>query len=222
MRMETVSRVFHRGVEKIKNAMLPCISVFLGGSVLCGCVTTHASAPLAPPPPQVAYQEGYDGTLMTAVFFAESSPQYAYNFTPPVAVGQGVEAALYAPRPELAGLPAGLGYERERVALSAGAAEHDCSISDRFDRGEVLAYEWDRSRLGLNVDGINMDGDGEQAVKVSYTMRLQPEKSPEQRCRYPSAWQGMAGSAYNELVKREDNTVWDQLKQARRSFENMF
>lgn len=224
--METVSRVFHRGVEKVKNASTPFILIFLGLPVLCGCVTTHASAPLVAPPPQVADRpdQAYDGTLMTAVFFAESAPHYVHNYAPQAPVQeQGAAMPLGATaRPELAGLPPGLGYERERVALSANAAEPDCSIGDRFDRGQVLAYEWDRSRLGLDVDGINMDSDGEQAVRVSYTLRLQPEKTEDQRCRYPSAWQGLAGSAYNELVKRDQNTVWDQIKQARRSFENMF
>lgn len=225
--METVSRLFHRGVEKIKNATIPFILIILSGPVLCGCVTTHASAPLVPPPPQLMErpEAAHDGTLMMAVFFAESAPHYVHNFVPQQAPvqeqGAGIPLGAVA-RPELAGLPQGLGYERERVALSAGAAEPNCSLGDRFDRGEVLAYEWDRSRLGVNVDGVNMDGDGEQAVRVSYTMRLQPGKTEDQRCRYPSAWQGIAGSAYNELVKRDQNTVWDQLRQIRKDVQNMF
>lgn len=225
MRMETVSRLFHRGVEKIKNATIPFILIVLTGPVLCGCVTTHASAPLVPPPPQVVDRtdERHDGSLMMAVFFAEYTPHYAHNFVPPAAEQEaGIPLGAVA-RPELAGLPQGLGYERERVVLSAKAAEQNCSIGDRFDRGEVIAYEWDRSRLGVDVDGVSMGGGSDDdAVRLTYTLRLQPEKSDQQRCRYASAWQGIAGSAYNELVKRDQNTVWDQLRQIRKDVQNMF
>lgn len=226
MKMEAISKVFHQGASKVRNALTPLFLLFICGPVLSGCVTTgHTSAPLVPPPPVVAAQEqpqaGHDGSLVMAVYYAEVEQNERYNFAP-VTTGQGQEYAIASAGPDLAGMLNELGYERENVALSPGALAYNCEMKDRFDRKEVLAYEWDRSRLGLDLDGINTDGDGGRAVRVNYTLRLQPEKTSEQRCRYPSAWQGMAGSAYNELMLRESDTVWQHLRQIRKTVQDRF
>lgn len=222
--MKTNDTVFHQGVEKVKNALIPCILVFLCIPVLSGCGTArYASAPLAPPPPvETALSERqFESAFLEAVYTAEREQTRNYHQPSPAPSVYGPDSMAVL-RPELAGLPADLGYERERLSLSTNAAEGDCSLGDRFDRGELLAYEWDRSRLGLDVDGINMKGGDNQAVKLNYTLRLQPEKTQKQRCRYPSAWQGLAGSAYNELMLRKENTVWQQLRQIRKDVQDRF
>lgn len=86
-----------------------------------------------------------------------------------------------------------------------------CRTKDRFDRAALLAYEWDRSRLSFDVDGVNMSGDN-AGFLVEYKLRFQPEKTKKQRCRYDSQWQGLLGSGYNELMLREDDRVHERVR----------
>ena len=95
-----------------------------------------------------------------------------------------------------------------------------CGFKDRFDRKAILAYEWERSRLALDVDGLSFGGSDDQAIKIQYTLRLQPEKSKEQRCRFNSPWQGLIGSGYNELFVREQDTVYEELREMRAKLKN--
>jgi hypothetical protein len=103
-----------------------------------------------------------------------------------------------------------LGYSASEPAIPAG-----CSIKDRFDRKAVLAYNFDdkQSRLALH---LNADADwGEvevEKVMVKYTYKLQPIPHRKDACKYPSGFQGIIGSGYNEFFRREKNTVWDQLR----------
>lgn len=203
-------RVNHLGVKKILNAgrsfviliSLPCLSA---------CVTTKASAPLVGPPPLVsatAY-EAQGAVPVSAAYFAEQPQVYD------LAAQSGFEGSPALQAAALQGLDApGAKIPRFEEAKPVKT----CSLGDRFDRGEVIAYEWDRSRLGVDVDGLNMGGGSEDAVKLQYTLRLQHERSSAQACRYPSAWQGIAGSVYNELFLREEDTVWQELRAMRRDF----
>ena len=80
--------------------------------------------------------------------------------------------------------------------------------------------------MSVDVDGVSFGGSGERAMRVEYKLRLQPEKTKKQKCRYSSQWQGLVGSGYNELIVRESDTVWDEVKNLRREVtqyvENVF
>lgn len=104
-------------------------------------------------------------------------------------------------------------------AFEGAAYQSGCSIGDRFDNDMTLAYDFDdgQSRLGLDVDidglGISDIGNVEVTqIRVEFRYRFQPERPRKERCRYPSAFQGLVGSAYNEMFRREENTVWNELE----------
>lgn len=103
----------------------------------------------------------------------------------------------------------------QRMAMRKKTEEKECRLKDRFDRKALLAYEWSRSRVALDVDGFNVGWDGVsefESVKLEYRLRLQPEQTPREKCRYESRWQGALGSGYNEFFRREDGAVWQELK----------
>lgn len=203
-------RVFHLGVKAILNAG-PLFFILFSAPFLSACVMTKASTPLVPPPPTVSYQDSETGGVSAAAAFFAEEPQ-VYDLAADSGFADGAPALQAV---ALQGLDAP-GAEVPRFEESKPVKT--CSLGDRFDRGEVIAYEWDRSRLGVDVDGLNMGGGGMDAVKLQYTLRLQHERSSEQACRYPSAWQGIAGSAYNELFLRQEDTVWQELRAMRRNF----
>lgn len=91
----------------------------------------------------------------------------------------------------------------------------NCSIKDRIDRDALIAYEWSRNRLSMDVDGMS---GGDTGMMLTYKIRLQPEKTKAQKCRYGSKWQGMIGSGYNELMVRDDDTLQDHFGKMRREF----
>ena len=111
----------------------------------------------------------------------------------------------------------------KRLALSKSEPDKGgCRLKDRFDRKALIAYEWSRNRLALDMDGggIGLAGVKKvQGVHVDYTLHFQPEKTKAQRCRYHSSWQGMIGSGYNELFVRDKDTVWQQLRAMRKDAE---
>jgi hypothetical protein len=88
----------------------------------------------------------------------------------------------------------------------------NCRFQDRFDRTELIAYQWDgRNRLGVDVEGVGF-GDSVEGVKLQYTLKLQNHQNRKEKCRYDSQWQGLIGSSYNEFFLRKENTVWQQLE----------
>ena len=98
----------------------------------------------------------------------------------------------------------------------SGAAS--CRLQDRFDRREVIAYNFadGQSRLGLKlgVDGFSLSDAGRFSVteaKLTFRYRFEPLKKGREKCLYESPWQGLAGSGYNELVQREEHTVYEAL-----------
>lgn len=109
-----------------------------------------------------------------------------------------------------AGRLSGPEYKATLSARSQNAAR--CSIKDRFDRDEVLAYTWGDNRLGMDVDGLSFSNFEMEQVKLQYSLKLQPYKSRKERCRYPSQWQGLVGTGYNEMFVRETDTVWQELE----------
>ncbi len=111
-----------------------------------------------------------------------------------------------------AGMSGQEGFHPEtKTALRAEQTSKKCSIKDRIDRDDLIAYQWGRSRLGVDVDGINMSSTELESIKFQYTLRLQAHKTRKEKCRYESGWQGMIGSGYNEMFIRQDDTIWDQI-----------
>jgi hypothetical protein len=88
-----------------------------------------------------------------------------------------------------------------------------CGIKDRFDRSALwsLASKDGQKKLALDVDtsGTKIEG-----AMLRYSLKFQPGKNTKKKehCLYPSQVQGLAPSAYRELVKRKSNTVWQHLK----------
>ena len=193
---------------------------FLKYSFLCvstlsisGCITSDPSAPLAPSP------EKFFSTHNNDFANAKKTDADVHGDDEEV-VAQNIHLS-----PMLQNLMAqGLVHNSSVMASgevdgasvslkSAGESSYKCRWKDRLDRKAVLAYEWDRSRLSMDVDGVNLSGDGEYGVRVAYRLRFQPEKPPKERCRYNAAWQGMIGSGYHEFFVREKDTVWQAIKQ---------
>lgn len=99
---------------------------------------------------------------------------------------------------------------------AAAAVPADCSLGDRFDRTNALAYDFGggQSRMGLSLRGVGLKTltDFEmESVTLQFRYRLQPIPGRKEKCRYRSGWQGLGGSAYNELFRRENDTVWRAL-----------
>ncbi len=94
-----------------------------------------------------------------------------------------------------------------------------CGIKDRFDRSSFLSFssEDGKRKLALNLDtgGMNIDG-----VELRYTMKLgkTATKTKKERCLYPAQVQGLAPSAYRELIKRKSDTVWQRVKALKNDF----
>ena len=157
---------------------------------LSGCLTTENSAPLALSPP-------VEGNMLLSQN-DDNSYQPHYFAQPNIAD----EMVMNAQAGE------------QVVALkSNSAAGGRCSFKDRFDRKAVLAYEWDRSRLALDVEGVDpMGGGNDKGFRLEYKLRFQSEKTKKQLCRYKSSWQGLFGSSYNEFFVREDDTAVEEVK----------
>ena len=151
---------------------------------LSGCSTTEKPKPLAPDPPAVN----------TLLFSQQSQILYQpYYFAAP-------------PQEEV--------NEQKTIPpiiksdASKSADQRDCSFKEKLDRKYLLAYEWGRSKLSMDIDGINMKPSSEKALRIEYKIRFQPEKTKKQLCRYPSNWQGLIGSSYNEFIIQKKKIPW--------------
>jgi len=162
--------------------------------VLGGCIATTGSASLAPRPPAFDLNAPREGITTVSV-----RP----------AAAMGTETA----QDSLDGNVVAALEEQKRVP-------GHCKVKDRFDRKELLAFEWGRNRLGFDVDGIGYDSVNIEQVQVQYRLRFQDYKTKKERCRYASAFQGLIGSGYNELVARENDTVWQELRDMRGEVED--
>lgn len=108
-----------------------------------------------------------------------------------------------------------------KLGLSEDAAKAlGCNIGDRFDRGAALAYNFDdrQSRLALHMslEGPSLSDPGRlqlNSVMVRYTHKFsKPPQSKREKCRFQSNFQGVLGSAYNELFVRNNYTVWKEIR----------
>ncbi len=165
---------------------------------LSGCVTSKKTAPLAPIPPVASHDflEYSDFPLYAAHYF--SAPQ-AYD-----SLGESEETQVNQ----------SLAVEGQGEGGHKLAVRKRCSIKDRFDRDALVAFEWNRSRMSFDVDGVG-GGSGDSGMRLEYKIRLQPEKSEKQKCRYNAKWQGLLGSGYNELMLRKEDTVWSKIREKR-------
>ncbi len=163
---------------------------------LTGCVTSE-SASLAPHPPRFNPYAPREAITEMAIEPASGS---ASGMEQQIASDEDID---------------------ETLALSQETVPEGCNVKDRFDRKAVLAYEWGgRNRVGFDVDGIGFDSLDVEQVKVQYRLRFQEYKTKKERCRYTSNWQGMIGSGYNELIERENDTVWQELKVIQKDAKN--
>ncbi len=108
------------------------------------------------------------------------------------------------------GMPVEGQLPESAAALSAGEKNKGCRVKDRLDRKASLSYQWGDNRLEFKLRGdVGLSGAEFKGVKFYYRLALQPKKDKKAHCRYDSRWQGVAGSLYNELFLREENTLYD-------------
>lgn len=187
-----------KGQERLYRLFLVTV---LSSLTLPGCVTSDTSAPLAPKPPEINITSIEDPRVQPH-YFAD-----AVVADPVVTVGVQADDVGFEKRTDVV-----IPTTDQGIAVT----EDKCRIQDRFDRKAVLAYEWGYERLGLDVDGIGLDSSSESGVRIEYTMNLQRKKNNKQKCRYSSKWQGLIGSGYNEMFVRQDDTVWEDIKDMRK------
>lgn len=101
--------------------------------------------------------------------------------------------------------------KEERYSMYTKSARERCSLKARFDTGETVAYQWDgNKRLGLDLD---TRGPSVTRAYLRFKMAFNPGKRDKpDKCLYQSNWQGLVGSGYNELFRRNDNTVWQEIR----------
>lgn len=168
-----------------KKSWISLLSLF----VLTACVTEKGSAP----PPSFHLEAKEAGT------------RYAQNMNAEAL--QAIEPAAGAPKIE--NYRAYHAYQPyTATAAMGGDNKNDCALAERFDHQALLAYQWGRNRVGLNVDRVSIDGgevigsDLAEEVKMTYRIKLQNKKGRAEKCRYNSSWQGVIGSSYNEFYLR--------------------
>lgn len=104
------------------------------------------------------------------------------------------------------------------ASLNEDSATEHCRLKDRFDRKELIAYNFadGQSRLGLKmgVDGFSLSDAGNfsfEEIELRFRYRLQKYKKKHERCLYNSSWQGLVGSGYNEFYGREEKIIYREL-----------
>jgi hypothetical protein len=105
--------------------------------------------------------------------------------------------------------PTALGFSANNPPIPG-----DCSVKDRFDTTSALSFlsEDGRKELALNVrtSGTSVNA---AMLRFRYQFDDAPRKTKGRaECRFPSRVQGLVGSAYHELIVRDQNTVWHQFK----------
>lgn len=178
---------------------------------LAGCSSpSEKQYSLAPPPPAfdpyAPVQENFGPPVPAMMAFANSSGV----MSPAVGIyGSGLESEESWPS-----------VDGEKNTLKSAPKEKACSIRDRFDRDALVAYQWGRNRIALDIDGLNWQSRQLEEIKLEYKLRLQDYKTRKEKCRYESGWQGMIGSGYNELFLRDKDTVYDQIKKIRNDVDD--
>ena len=170
---------------------------------LSGCMTSGTSLPLAPSPPDRSHSISYTDSSKDGHVSQEGGVDVAFlpDYSESVSSITSIRVA--------------------EMDVSANLSENNsykCRMKDRFDRKAVLAYEWDRSRLSMDVDGVNMSDMGsDMAIRIEYKLRIHPEKPKKAKCRAGAKWQGLIGTGYHELFVREEDTVWGKVRDIRKN-----
>lgn len=108
-----------------------------------------------------------------------------------------------------------------KLGLSEDASKAlGCKFTDRFDTGSFASYRFSDQQsllsLHLSMDGPSLSDPSRlqlNSVMLRYTHKFsKPPQSRRDRCRFPSNFQGFAGSTYNELFVRDNYPVWKELK----------
>lgn len=189
------------GQKRINPVLLAAIAL-----AMAGCAHSDESqAALAPPPPT------FDVSAAHETF----EPQQLRAFT-----GQPIPFPSHIKLSEGVTPVEDSYYAGTKASLKTEQSSKKCSVKDRIDRDDLIAYQWGRNRLGLDVDGINMRSTELEGFKLQYTLRLQPHKTRKEKCRYESGWQGMIGSGYNEMFLRQEDTIWMQLDKIKNDAED--
>ncbi len=162
-------------------------------SMLSACATDPSLHTMAPPPP-----------VTRDASFPVPKSGLVLSVPPHYAVEKRNTNPLSSPLQDAA-------YEVALNSKNKGGGK--CRIKDRFDRKMLLAYEFDddQSRLGFDVDGVGFDNMNIEQVRFEFNYKFSPGKTKKQKCRYRSSFQGIAGSAYNELFIRDKDTIWTEL-----------
>ena len=195
--MVEVGHVCHKQNKFLKLSSLA--SSLLVVMLSTACSETTRSASLAPRPPM-------------------SYPVLIQNSQDPVHNADALSAIETAS-----------GFSAQRTSGAAlpvrDAQPKGCRIQDRFDRRYALAYQWGqngRNQVGMDVDGVGFDRVGFDGLKIEYTLHFQAPEKKKRRCRYQSSWQGLVGTSYNEVFKREHDTVWGDLRRLEDDVEARF
>lgn len=196
------------------------IAVFCAVIALSACVSDDA-----PSRPKLAYTPSYanEGFKMARAPLREQNTQHAAMTVASLSMETMTPEQFGAMEPA-----AGQGFVHEdsypqepaashRTALDKNDLPAGCSLGDRFDRTETIAYQWGQNRIGFTHDA---DGADVKGGFLRYKLKFQPHQTSKERCKYKSSWQGLVGSAYNELYLRESNTVWQDLKSLRADGES--
>lgn len=212
--MNTSTRFTRTNRSFFTRQFLPLPVLLYGLLVFTGCSTSNNSQTLAPPPP--------DYVLLQSEKMANSKDLSVRQ----ISMIEPAAGEVYQILPSHVSMlypaygPDGVRVVgSEKAALAREASNPNCRVKDRFDRKSVIAYQWGRNRVGLHVKGLNMDGADIEQMKLEYKLQLHPEKNRKQKCLYDSSWQGLLGSSYNELFVREDETVWQELRDLRKDVE---
>lgn len=191
--------------------------LLISALTLTGCITSQTPPPLAHSPPDIT-------VLTSSIETRNDAQDIQKTKTEDVANVSAQMVASVQPAGGLDGLAPLYLASFDHVMLKGkrdpDKSSYNCRTKDRFDRKALMAYEWDRSRLSVDVDGINLNQRNLEGVFVKYKLRIQPEKPKKLKCRYPSAWQGLIGSGYNELILRKDGKIWEELRKLKEKVES--
>lgn len=161
------------------------------------------------------------GCSKTGAEYAIAPPPSAFDYTAHTMTEAAMPAAMNISAPSRPAVKLGA---PDQPVLAAGktSGAKPCRAKDRFDRDAAIAYHWgdtQRHRMAFDVQGMNAFGGEVEGLEVRYTMRLQRYKTKKERCRYDSNWQGLIGSGYHEMFLREEDTVWQELRDVRNDVE---
>lgn len=96
-----------------------------------------------------------------------------------------------------------------RIGLSQDEAESmGCTLRDRFDNSAALTYNMDGGERQLS---LHMSSGGGAMLRFTKSFGEIKSKGRE-KCRVASKFQGVLGSSFNELFRRNTYTIGQELR----------